>query len=68
MGIAAASQIDGQAGVTRVLLGDLTLLHNIGAMLPPVEAAPRIQVIVGNDGGGTIFDDLELAAASTLMT
>jgi 2-succinyl-5-enolpyruvyl-6-hydroxy-3-cyclohexene-1-carboxylate synthase len=66
MGIAAASQIDGQAGVTRVLLGDLTLLHDVGAMLlPPVEAAPRIQVIVGNDGGGTIFDDLEVAATAS---
>ena len=34
-------------------------------LLPPVEAAPRIQVIVGNDGGGTIFDDLEVAATAS---
>jgi 2-succinyl-5-enolpyruvyl-6-hydroxy-3-cyclohexene-1-carboxylate synthase len=25
---------------------------------------PRIQVIVGNDGGGTIFDGLEVAATA----
>lgn len=66
MGIAAASQMGGQPGVTRVLLGDLTLLHDVGAMLlPSGEAAPRLQVIVGNDGGGTIFDDLEVAATAS---
>ena len=67
LGIAAASQDEGQPGVTRVLIGDLTMLHDVGALLlPPIEREPRIQVIVGNDGGGTIFDGLEVAdAAST---
>ncbi|MFK0403485.1 2-succinyl-5-enolpyruvyl-6-hydroxy-3-cyclohexene-1-carboxylic-acid synthase [Microbacterium sp. NPDC090225] len=61
-GIAVASQAGGAAGVTRVLLGDLTLLHDVGALLlPPDETEPRLQVIVGNDGGGTIFDGLEVA-------
>ncbi|SFN38769.1 2-succinyl-5-enolpyruvyl-6-hydroxy-3-cyclohexene-1-carboxylic-acid synthase [Mycetocola miduiensis] len=61
LGIAVASQADG-AGVTRVLLGDLTLLHDVGALLGGMgEGMPRIQVIVGNDGGGTIFDGLEVA-------
>lgn len=60
-GIALASQADGRPGVTRVLLGDLALLHDVGAMLlPPGEDEPRIQVVVGNDGGGTIFDGLEV--------
>jgi 2-succinyl-5-enolpyruvyl-6-hydroxy-3-cyclohexene-1-carboxylate synthase len=63
IGIALASQRDGRPGVTRVVLGDLALLHDVGAMLlPPAEAEPRVQVIVGNDGGGTIFDGLEVAA------
>ena len=63
LGIAGASQAAGAAGVTRVVLGDLALLHDVGALLlPPGEREPRIQVIVGNDGGGTIFDDLEVAA------
>ncbi|WP_460775873.1 2-succinyl-5-enolpyruvyl-6-hydroxy-3-cyclohexene-1-carboxylic-acid synthase [Microbacterium sp. GXF7504] len=62
MGIAAASQAGGSPGVTRVLLGDLALLHDVGALLlPAAETEPRIQVIVGNDGGGTIFDALEVA-------
>ncbi|MCC2028005.1 2-succinyl-5-enolpyruvyl-6-hydroxy-3-cyclohexene-1-carboxylic-acid synthase [Microbacterium sp. YMB-B2] len=64
-GIALASQADGAAGVTRVILGDLAFLHDVGALLlPPDEAEPRLQVIVGNDGGGTIFDGLEVAASA----
>ena len=60
-GIALAGQAGGRPGVTRVLLGDLALLHDVGALhLPPQEVEPRIQVIVGNDGGGTIFDTLEV--------
>jgi 2-succinyl-5-enolpyruvyl-6-hydroxy-3-cyclohexene-1-carboxylate synthase len=65
LGIALASQRDGRPGVTRVLLGDLTLLHDAGALLfPAAEQEPRIQVIVGNDGGGTIFDGLEVAGVA----
>lgn len=64
-GIAIASQADGRPGVTRVLLGDLALLHDVGAMLlPPAEDETRLQVIVGNDGGGTIFDGLEVAGVA----
>ncbi|MEV7693639.1 2-succinyl-5-enolpyruvyl-6-hydroxy-3-cyclohexene-1-carboxylic-acid synthase [Microbacterium sp. NPDC089189] len=65
MGIAIASQGEGRPGVTRVILGDLTLLHDVGALLlPAIEHEPRIQVVVGNDGGGTIFDGLEVAAVA----
>lgn len=64
-GIALASQAGGAPGVTRVLLGDLTFLHDVGALLlPPDEVEPRLQVIVGNDGGGTIFDGLEVAGSA----
>ncbi|WP_040166321.1 2-succinyl-5-enolpyruvyl-6-hydroxy-3-cyclohexene-1-carboxylic-acid synthase [Microbacterium gorillae] len=49
-------------GVTRLVLGDLSFLHDVGSLLMPAdEAEPRLQVIVGNDGGGTIFDTLEVA-------
>lgn len=64
-GIALASQDGERPGVTRVLLGDLAFLHDVGALLlPPGEPEPRLQVIVGNDGGGTIFDGLEVAAVA----
>ncbi len=62
LGIALASQSAGGTGTTRVLVGDLTFLHDVGALLFGVgEVRPRIQVIVGNDSGGTIFDGLEVA-------
>ncbi|MFT2707958.1 2-succinyl-5-enolpyruvyl-6-hydroxy-3-cyclohexene-1-carboxylic-acid synthase [Clavibacter zhangzhiyongii] len=65
LGIALASQSGSgtaAAGVTRVLVGDLTLLHDVGSLLLGTgERVPRIQVIVGNDGGGTIFDGLEVS-------
>jgi 2-succinyl-5-enolpyruvyl-6-hydroxy-3-cyclohexene-1-carboxylate synthase len=64
LGIALASQADsagGARGTTRALMGDLAFLHDVGALLFGVgEPKPRIQVIVGNDGGGTIFDGLEV--------
>lgn len=67
-GIALASQGGSEprsTGVTRVLLGDLTLLHDVGSLLlTPGEVLPRLQIIVGNDGGGTIFDGLEVAASA----
>jgi 2-succinyl-5-enolpyruvyl-6-hydroxy-3-cyclohexene-1-carboxylate synthase len=69
LGIALASQAvpmaeggtTATAGTTRVLLGDLAFLHDVGALLFGAgEQRPRIQVIVGNDNGGTIFDGLEV--------
>ena len=66
LGVALTSQSPGGAGVTRVVIGDLALLHDAGALLQPAgEPAPRIQVIVGNDGGGTIFDGLEVAQTAS---
>ena len=67
LGVAAGAGDDprGGAGTTRVLLGDLTLLHDAGGLLvPPGERRPRVQLIVGNDGGGTIFDGLEVAGTA----
>lgn len=65
IGVAIASQGEQGGGVTRVLVGDLTFLHEPGGLLlGRGEDRPRIQMIVGNDGGGTIFDGLEVAATS----
>ena len=64
-GVALAAEADGATGTTRVLLGDLALLHDVGALLfGEGEPRPRLQVIVGDDGGGTIFDGLEVAASA----
>lgn len=69
LGIAMASQSSPDpgrsAGSTRVILGDLALLHDAGSLLlNPAEPRPRIQLFVGNDGGGTIFDGLEVAGSA----
>ncbi|UOQ59801.1 2-succinyl-5-enolpyruvyl-6-hydroxy-3-cyclohexene-1-carboxylic-acid synthase [Leucobacter rhizosphaerae] len=69
LGIASASQSAADpgraAGTTRVLLGDLALLHDAGSLLlTEGEERPRIQLFVGNDGGGTIFDGLEVAGST----
>lgn len=45
---------------TRVLLGDLTFLHDAGGLfLGAGEAEPALQIVVLNDGGGGIFTLLE---------
>lgn len=68
VGIALAQQsaTGGDArGITRVLLGDLAMLHDAGSLAFGVgEQRPNIQLIVGNDGGGTIFDGLEVAGTA----
>ena len=68
LGVALASQAEPEprsVGVTRVLLGDLAFLHDVGSLLlAPGEPRPRLQVIVGVDGGGSIFDGLEVAATA----
>lgn len=49
-------------GVVRVLLGDLAALHDVSSLFFGAgELRPRVQLIIGNDGGGTIFDALEVA-------
>ena len=68
-GVAAASQLAADprlaAGTTRVLIGDLALLHDAGSlMLTDGEPRPRLQLFVANDGGGSIFDGLEVAEST----
>lgn len=48
---------------TTVLLGDLTLQHDMGALVaPPLEPACDIRVVVVDDDGGAIFSTLEQGA------
>lgn len=65
IGVALAHDRAGGRGITRALMGDLTLLHDAGGLhVPGDEPRPRLQIVVGNDGGGTIFDDLEVAGTA----
>lgn len=53
-------------GVTRVIVGDLAFLYDAGALLRSgPEERPSVQIVVGNDGGGTIFDGLEVAQVAS---
>lgn len=48
---------------TTVLLGDLTLHHDLGALVRPAqEPAGRLRIVVADDGGGSIFHGLEQGA------
>jgi 2-succinyl-5-enolpyruvyl-6-hydroxy-3-cyclohexene-1-carboxylate synthase len=65
-GVALASKDSSPGGATRVLLGDLAALHDVGSLLldTGLPESARLHVIVANDGGGTIFDDLEVRATA----
>lgn len=63
-GIALAASRGEHPGTTRVLLGDLALIHDAGALLVPLPERVRVHLFVGNDRGGTIFDQLEVAATA----
>jgi len=45
---------------THALIGDLTLLHDVGGLLVgPHEPRPDLRLVVANDDGGSIFATLE---------
>lgn len=48
-------------GKTRVLIGDLTFIHDISALNTTSIAGLNLQLIVVNDHGGKIFERLEIA-------
>ncbi|MEJ6507125.1 MAG: 2-succinyl-5-enolpyruvyl-6-hydroxy-3-cyclohexene-1-carboxylic-acid synthase [Microbacteriaceae bacterium] len=66
-GIAHHAATNGAAGITRVLLGDLALLHDAGSLLlePGAHSPARVHLFVANDGGGTIFDGLEVSQSAS---
>ena len=50
---------------TTLLVGDVTFLHDVGALLiGEGEAAPEMDVVVLNDSGGAIFSTLEHGAVA----
>ena len=49
-------------GITRALMGDITALHDASSLVfDQQDSDLNLQVIVGNDGGGTIFETLEIS-------
>jgi len=52
----------GTGAAVRLLLGDLTLLHDAGSLaLAAGDENLNLQIVVGNDHGGSIFESLEVA-------
>lgn len=48
---------------TRAVMGDLTALHDISSLvIDRMDGDINLQVIIGNDNGGTIFTKLEVAS------
>lgn len=66
--ISTATGIGLAAGIpTRLLVGDLTFLHDAGGLLlGDGEQQPDLQIVVLNDSGGGIFGLLEHGAPATL--
>ncbi|MCT1606491.1 2-succinyl-5-enolpyruvyl-6-hydroxy-3-cyclohexene-1-carboxylic-acid synthase [Nesterenkonia massiliensis] len=62
--LSAASGVALAAGERiTALVGDLTFLHDVNALLlPSTEQVPQLDIVVINDGGGAIFDQLEHGA------
>src|SRR5699024_7433934 len=55
---------EAEPGRVRLLVGDLTALHDLtGLLIGPEEPRPALDVVVVDDGGGRIFSGLEHAAA-----
>ena len=56
-------------GTTRALIGDLTLFHDASSLaIDPLDGDLNIQIVVGNDAGGTIFSGLEMAQSLDAKT
>jgi 2-succinyl-5-enolpyruvyl-6-hydroxy-3-cyclohexene-1-carboxylate synthase len=50
-----------EGAYTRAIIGDLTLIHDMGSMIEDPEDQIDLQLIVLNDGGGSLFESLEVA-------
>lgn len=53
--------LNAEGSFTRVILGDLAAIHDLGSLIEDPEEPISLQIIVVNDGGGTIFESLEVA-------
>ncbi|MEK9536124.1 MAG: 2-succinyl-5-enolpyruvyl-6-hydroxy-3-cyclohexene-1-carboxylic-acid synthase [Aquiluna sp.] len=66
-GLSLSRARGGLTGITRVLMGDLTLLHDVGSLLldGESEAHARVHLIVARDGRGSLFELLEAKSRSS---
>ncbi len=65
-GVALSRARQASTGVTRVLLGDLAFAHDAGSLLLDQGEAEHtsMQLVVVRDGGGSLFDLLEVARSA----
>ncbi|MGB1015398.1 MAG: 2-succinyl-5-enolpyruvyl-6-hydroxy-3-cyclohexene-1-carboxylic-acid synthase, partial [Nannocystaceae bacterium] len=65
----ALGEAVGQPGPTVLVCGDLTLTHDLGALLNEVAGRPiNLMIVVINNGGGGIFRQLPIADHPTAFT
>lgn len=55
--------LEAEGAFTRVVLGDLTLIHDASSMIEDPEESLNLQLIMVNDSGGSIFEKLEVYGA-----
>ena len=66
-GLSGSTESGAARSLVRCLVGDLTFLHDVGALLVgPLEERPRLQIVVVDDDGGGIFSLLEHGARAEL--
>ena len=65
-GVALSRARQGANGVTRVIVGDLAFAHDVGSLLLDQGEAEHtvVQLVVVRDGGGSLFDLLEVARSA----
>lgn len=64
--ISTATGLAFRAGPTRALVGDVTFLHDLNALLAaPGEQRPDLQIVILNDDGGGIFSLLEYGESAS---
>jgi 2-succinyl-5-enolpyruvyl-6-hydroxy-3-cyclohexene-1-carboxylate synthase len=63
IGFAKGVAMSGFFNRVRALIGDLTAIHDLGSLAQEVSTAQKLQlqIVVSNDGGGRIFEKLEVA-------
>lgn len=57
-----------KTAMARVIVGDITFLYGAAGLWRAAgEQLPQLQIVVGNDHGGSIFEGLEVAAADPAL-